>query len=312
MALHRSSGRWQLGLGLAALTACLWGMLPLMLDITLQVLDPVTITWFRFVVAFSVLGIGLGLRGEWPQRRQLTRSLVIQLAIATVFLGANYLAFLVGLDMTSAGTAEVVIQLAPLLLALGGLVVYGERYTLRQWSGLGVLLAGMAWFLIDTVGVTSIEPKNYWLGSAIVVLAAVLWAVYALLQKQLLLKLSSPQIMLTIYGGCAVMYSFGAQPAALLEQTTVQWMALLACAANTIVAYGAFAESLNHWEASRISAIIALTPILTLIFVDIAAWLWPNWVEVEALSRWGWLAACIVVCGSWIVVLGRRRHAPDP
>ncbi|MEL7475676.1 MAG: DMT family transporter, partial [Cyanobacteria bacterium J06555_12] len=132
MALHRSSGRWQLGLGLAALTACLWGMLPLLLDITLQVLDPVTITWFRFAIAFSVLGTWLGLRGEWPQRRQLTRSLVIQLAIATVFLGANYLAFLVGLDMTSAGTAEVVIQLAPLLLALGGLVVYGERYTVRQ------------------------------------------------------------------------------------------------------------------------------------------------------------------------------------
>ncbi|MEM9568265.1 MAG: DMT family transporter [Cyanobacteria bacterium P01_E01_bin.34] len=310
MALHRSSGRWQLGLGLAALTACLWGMLPLLLDITLQALDPITITWFRFVVAFSVLGTWLGLRGEWPQRRHLTRSLVVQLAIATVFLGANYLAFLVGLDMTSAGTAEVVIQLAPLLLALGGLVVYGEHYTLRQWTGLGVLLAGMAWFLLDTVGVTTIEPQNYWLGSAIVVLAAVLWVVYALLQKQLLSKLSSSQIMLVLYGGCSVMYSFGAQPAALLEQTTVQWMALLACAANTLVAYGAFAESLNHWEASRISAIIALTPILTLVFVDLAAWVWPEQVAVEAMSRWGWTAACIVVCGSWIVVLG-RRYSPN-
>ncbi|MEL7085721.1 MAG: DMT family transporter [Cyanobacteria bacterium J06597_1] len=309
MALHRSSGRWQLGLGLAALTACLWGMLPLLLDITLQVLDPVTITWFRFAIAFSVLGTWLGLRGEWPQRRQLTRSLVIQLAIATVFLGANYLAFLVGLDMTSAGTAEVVIQLAPLLLALGGLVVYGERYTVRQWMGLGVLLAGMAWFLLDTVGVTTIEPRNYWLGSAIIVLAAILWVVYALLQKQLLLKLSSSQIMVVLYGGCSILYSFGAKPVLLLEQTTTQWIALLACAANTLVAYGAFAESLNHWEASRISAIIALTPILTLVFVDLAAWVWPEQVAVEALSRWGWIAACVVVCGSWIVVLG-RRHVP--
>ncbi|MEM9536460.1 MAG: DMT family transporter [Cyanobacteria bacterium P01_E01_bin.45] len=309
MALHRSSGRWQLGLGLAALTACLWGMLPLLLDITLQVLDPVTITWFRFAIAFSVLGTWLGLRGEWPQRRQLTRSLVIQLAIATVFLGANYLAFLVGLDMTSAGTAEVVIQLAPLLLALGGLVMYGERYTVRQWMGLGVLLAGMAWFLLDTVGVTTIEPRNYWLGSAIIVLAAILWVVYALLQKQLLLKLSSSQIMVVLYGGCSILYSFGAKPVLLLEQTTTQWIALLACAANTLVAYGAFAESLNHWEASRISAIIALTPILTLVFVDLAAWVWPEQVAVEALSRWGWIAACVVVCGSWIVVLG-RRHAP--
>ena len=309
MELHRSSGRWQLGLGLAALTACLWGMLPLLLDIALQALDPITITWFRFVVAFAVLGTWLGLRGEWPRRRQLTRPLAIQLAIATLFLGANYLAFLVGLDMTSAGTAEVVIQLAPLLLALGGLVVYGERYTFRQWSGLGVLLAGMAWFLLDTVGITSIEPQNYWLGSAIVVLAAVLWAVYALLQKQLLLQLSSAQIMLVLYGGCAAIYSFGANPAVLLEQSAVQWMALIACAANTLVAYGAFAESLNHWEASRISAVIALTPVLTLVFVDFAAWLWPRQVAVEALSRWGWIAACVVVCGSWIVVLG-RRHTP--
>ena len=309
MLLHRSSGRWQLGLSLAALTSCLWGVLPLLLGITLQVLDPVTITWFRFVLAFCILGVWLGVRGEWPKRRILTRSLVGQLVLATAFLGTNYLAFLVGLDMTSAGTAEVVIQLAPLLLALGGLMVFRERYTLRQWSGLGVLLVGMLWFLLDKVGEIGPDPQRYWLGSATIVLAAALWAVYALLQKQLLLQLSSAQVMLVLYGGCTVLYSFGAKPATLLEQSTVQWMALLACAANTLVAYGAFAESLNHWEASRISAVIALTPILTLVFVDVAAWLWPNYVVAEALSVWGWIAAFVVVFGSWIVALGRRKTA---
>ena len=51
MALHQASGRARLGLALTALTAACWATLPIALKLTLEVLDPITLTWFRFLVA---------------------------------------------------------------------------------------------------------------------------------------------------------------------------------------------------------------------------------------------------------------------
>lgn len=48
--------QWKRGFVLALVTATAWGLLPLALKITLDVLDPYTITWFRFLTAALVLG----------------------------------------------------------------------------------------------------------------------------------------------------------------------------------------------------------------------------------------------------------------
>ena len=54
MALHQASGRWRLGLAMALTTALSWATLPVALKITLEQLDPYTLTWFRFLVAAAV------------------------------------------------------------------------------------------------------------------------------------------------------------------------------------------------------------------------------------------------------------------
>src|SRR3990167_7511785 len=67
--MHISSGRWLYGLFLALLTAVLWGVLPIKLKEVLQVMDPVTVTWYRLLVSSSIfifrerfsVGQGLGL-----------------------------------------------------------------------------------------------------------------------------------------------------------------------------------------------------------------------------------------------------------
>ena len=63
MGLHQASGRWQLGLGLTLATALFWATLPIALKVALEILDPITLTWFRFVVAAAVTAAWLGLRG---------------------------------------------------------------------------------------------------------------------------------------------------------------------------------------------------------------------------------------------------------
>lgn len=93
-------------------------------------------------------------------------------------------------------------------------------------------------------------------------------------------------------------------PLEALQLSPLQGWLLLACCLNTLVAYGAFAEALAHWEASRVSATLALTPLVTFVAVALAAWLWPDYVHAEDINALGYVGAVTVVAGSAMVALG--------
>jgi drug/metabolite transporter (DMT)-like permease len=327
--IHQTSGRWRLGLALSLLTAFLWGILPIALSVALQKIDVYTVTWFRFLVAFVLLAIYLGVRGKLPTLRQLRSTSGKLLAIATIFLAINYILFLQGLVLTSPYNAEVIIQLAPLLMALGGLVIFRERYTLAQWLALGVLIIGFILFfheqlLQSFVGISQntnashtyqafnnndilLNPsQKYILGSSLIILAAVSWAIYALAQKQLLKSLSSTSIMLIIYGGCTLFFSVFAKPKTILTLDYFHSGTLFFCALNTLIAYGAFSEALEHWEASRVSAVLASTPIITLLSVEFVSVIAPNLIAPEQLTPLGILGAVLVITASVAIALGKR------
>jgi drug/metabolite transporter (DMT)-like permease len=165
MSLHQTSGRWRLGLALALITTFLWGILPIALVVTLQALDVYTVTWFRFFMAFGLLAAYLAARKQLPELQKLRSPLLGMLAIATVGLGLNYLLFLQGLVLTSPTTTEVVIQLAPVLLGLGAIAIFKERYTLHQWVGLGVLTLGFALFFHEQLKTIITAQATYLLGN---------------------------------------------------------------------------------------------------------------------------------------------------
>ncbi|WP_042341664.1 DMT family transporter [Calothrix sp. PCC 7507] len=301
--MHQSSGRWRLGLALSMLTVFLWGILPIALTVTLQVLDVYTVIWFRFSVSFGLLAIYLGVQGKLPTLERLRAASWKLLAIATIFLALNYLLFLQGLSLTSPANAEVIIQLSSLLLGLGGLVIFKEHYQLRQWLGVSVLILGYILFFHEQLTNLITGHGQYLLGSGLVVLGSAAWAIYALAQKQLLQSLSSAQIMLIIYGGCAFLFTPFAKNQIVLTLSNLHLGMLLFCALNTLIAYGAFAESLAHWEASRVSAVIALAPIVTLIAVETVSVIVPALIPHEKMTLLGIFGAVLVVVGAVVIAL---------
>lgn len=312
MPLHHSSGRWRLGLSLALVTASLWGVLPIALKVALQAADVYTVTWFRFLVSFGLLSLYLAVRGQLPNWQKLRSARLELLVTATLFLAMNYLLYLMGLHFTSPTNSQVVIQLAPVFFGLGALTIFKERYTFRQWLGLGALSLGMTLFFHDQLEALAIAPTRYLLGSGLLVLAALVWAVYALAQKQLLQQLPSPVIMWVIYGGSTLLFTPAASPQQLFTLTPLQWGMLLFAAFNTFVAYGAFAEALDHWEASRVSAVLSLTPIVTLTSVALVSFLYPTWIDAEHLTAIGLIGAVMVVAGSLSIALGRSGGYAPP
>jgi drug/metabolite transporter (DMT)-like permease len=280
--------------------------------VTLQVLDVYTVTWFRFLVSFGLLALYLASRKQLPNLEKLrSPGLWKLLAIATVFLAINYLLFLQGLAQTSPANAQVLIQLAPVSMGLGALWVFKERYTLRQWAGLVLLTLGFSLFFHEQLQALMTSSAQYLGGSGLLVLAAIAWAVYALAQKQLLQTLPSATIMMAIYGGATLLFTPTAAPQKLLSLDTFHWIALLFCALNTLIAYGAFAEALDHWEASRVSAVLALTPVVTIGTMLGVAVFWPTLIAPEQLTVLGMVGAILVVSGSFAIALGRQPKT-DP
>ncbi|NEQ25352.1 MAG: DMT family transporter [Microcoleus sp. SIO2G3] len=311
MQLHQNSGRWRLGLALALVTVLLWGVLPIALTVVLRSVNPYTVTWFRFLVSFVLLALFLAGRGQFLDWQKLKAARLELLAIATIGLAANYLLFVLGLIYTSPTNSQVIIQLSPVFLALGAQIIFKERYARWQWLGLGLLMAGMSLFFNDQLRELAIASPHYLLGSGSLVLAAAVWAMYALAQKQLLQQLSSATIMLIIYGGSALLFTPFSAPAQLLTLTPLQWGMLIFAALNTLVAYGAFAEALDHWDASRVSAVLSLTPIVTLGAVSIVAKLLPQIVAAERITMLGFVGAVFVVAGSFTIALGQRQKSVE-
>jgi len=302
--MHISSGRWGYGLFLALLTAVLWGILPIKLKQVLQVMDPVTVTWCRLIVSGGFLFVYLAATRRLPSWRSLGPRGGWLVLLAVFGLVGNYVLYLMGLNRLSPGTAQLVVQMGPIFLLIASLFVFKERFSLGQGIGLLVLLFGFGLFFNQRLGELLTSLGTYTAGVLLVLLASTVWTFYALSQKQLLTVWNSLQVMMVIYLACALLLTPWAHPAEVLQLSPLQGWLLLACCLNTLVAYGAFAEALAHWEASRVSATLAITPLVTFVAVALAAWLWPGFVQAEDINGLGYGGALLVVLGSALVALG--------
>lgn len=304
MALHRTTGRTRLGLTLSTTTMLAWATLPVALSVLLRRLEPETLTWFRFTVSAALLAVVLWTRNALPQLGTLRRNHWVLLAVATLGLAANYVLFLLGLSMTTPANTQILTQISPLLLALGAMLIFGERFNHRQWLGFGVLIAGLALFCSDQLRAFSADGARYLLGCAMLVSASLVWTAYGLAQKQLLATLPSPALQLCIYSGCALCLTPLSRPEQL--GTLAPWEAgiLLYCALNTVVAYGAFSAALSHLEASRVGAILALTPVATFGFIQLTHTVFPGALTAEQFSPTMLVGAGVVVAGSVITSRG--------
>ena len=308
--MHSTSGRWRLGLALALTTAVFWGLLPIALEVTLAGMDAWTITWYRFATAAVALGIFLAWRRRMPLRAPLTRRGWVLYAVALLCLVANYVSYLLSLELTSPTVAQVLIQLAPMFLLFGGVIVFRERFAPLQWAGFAVLVAGLLVFFHDRYAEVFALQTRLGLGVAVMLFSALVWSVYAMAQKQLLTQLASGQVLFLLYAGAVPLLLPPAQLAQVLELNGLQLGMLVFCCANTVIAYGCFAEALEHWEVSRVSAVVTLAPIVTVLGMQGAAWLWPAGVPAESLSGWNLLGASLVVAGSMTTALAAQPRRP--
>jgi drug/metabolite transporter (DMT)-like permease len=292
------SSNWRLGFTLSLTTAALWGLLPIALKVVLEAMDAYTIVWWRFAVAMAGLGGFLAWRGALPKIRGAGRAAIALVAAATLTLIGNFVLYLVALDHVTPSVTQVVIQLAPLLLLVGGVLVFGERLGGPQWAGFVVLAAGLVLFFNARLPELLRPSEGLGLGVALTVGAAVSWAIYGLAQKQLQRHFSAQQVLFMIYVGATVLLLPAAKPAEIGALDGLQLGMFAFCCANTLAAYGAFVEALYYWDVARVSAVIATAPLFTLGAMWFVEWMGLGIVPPEGLNALSVAGALMVVAGS--------------
>ncbi|HSD75200.1 MAG TPA: DMT family transporter [Steroidobacteraceae bacterium] len=317
--MHRTSGRWRLGLALALVTAALWGLLPIALTLTLSGMDPYTITWYRFATSAFILGVIFAATRRLPPLSSLTRRNWLLLAMALLGLVLNYICYVLALHHVTPTVNQTVIQLAPMFLLIGGLFYFHERYARWQWFGFSVLVVGLLLFFNRRLPELADMSGGLGLGVALLVIASAVWAVYGLVQKQLLRQMSSQQILWVLYLGAVGLLLPFTRLGTIGELDALEFWMLVFCCANTLIGYGAFAEALEHWEVSRVGAVLALAPLFTLSGMWLLDSLAPGLVEPERLNGLSLFGALLVVAGSALCALGARQtevleeaRAPEP
>lgn len=298
-----------LGFALSLSTAVMWGVLPLFMMLALADMNAITVSFYRLFFAFLFVLTVVLMKKELPTVRQFHEKRWFWMLTAGAALSVNYVSYVLSLEKLEPESAQVIIQLAPFLLMVGGVLFFKESFSKMQMTGAVILCSGFILFFDNKWGVLFSSMGVYTSGVLFMVLAAVTWAVYALLQKFLLNHFTARQMTLLIYGMGTLFLLPLSQVWQLTNMTWLSGMALLFCCLNTIIAYGGFTKAMSVWQASKVSAVIALAPVFTILSTTIAVALFPDLFRLSDLTRLAYLGAFFVVIGSMLTALGKTIPA---
>ncbi|WP_413485141.1 DMT family transporter [Shewanella baltica] len=295
----------QLGLIFISVAIVFWGMLPIALKLSGAFIDPVTLTWFRFLVALVVSILIQWSAGSLKQFAALDAKVWLRLVLAGVFLMLNYVSFVYSLDYLAPGAAQLNFQTSPFFLAFGGVLFFKERLNAVQLSCFATLALGMLMFFHPYLDLSGANNHQVWIGVMIIQFSALSWTSYALLQKSLLNRLSPANVLLVIYGlGIFVMAPFS-DFSQFASMDSFEWQIALFCAANTLIAYGCFGQSMKYWPTAQVSAMLALTPVFsfsaTALVVSIG-W-WPEVFHADELDGLSLLGIGVIIVSVMVVQL---------
>jgi LPXTG-motif cell wall-anchored protein len=215
---------------------------------------------------------------------------------------------MLGIQYTSPSNAQVAIQSGPVLLAVFGIFFFKEKISRIQIIGFLLSLAGFWIFYQQHVGAVPVgQEGQYTKGMLITLTGAVAWAIYAALQKKLVLDYSVGTLNVFIFGLPVLLYLPFVNFASLANLSFGYWALLVFLGANTLISYGCLSLALKYLEAGKVSIIIVLNPIITFILMGILTWMQVSWIDGEHFSVLSILGALVALSGAILVVRKRKN-----
>jgi drug/metabolite transporter (DMT)-like permease len=282
-------------LALAALIAGAVGIACAPIFVRLSEVGPTATAFWRLALALPVLWLWTEVGNRREAARRLSgRRTLLGLVLAGVFFAGDLALWHWSIGFTSVANSTLLVNLAPVFVALGGRLLFGERFAYTFLVGMAVALAGAVLLVGGDLGL----GLRQLFGDTLAVLAAVFYAGYILSVSRLRSRLPTATVM--TYGG--VVTCVALLPVALLSgedllaPTAYGWLMLLGIAfVSQIGGQSLITYALADLPAAFSSVGLLLQPVAAAVL----AWM----ILGEALGAWQALGGSIVLTG---IVLARR------
>jgi drug/metabolite transporter (DMT)-like permease len=211
-------------------------------------------------LAFVALRHGL----PRPSRRQWVSITVI----GVLWFSIYHLALNQGEVWVDAGTAAMLLQVSPVLVAALAVTFLGERFTAPLVIGLLVAFAGVALIGLSGSGDSGVDSDKMLLGALLCLVSAATYSVSLILQKPLLTDLSAVHVTwLACAIGAITCLPFG--PSLVSEvadapASSLLWLIYLGVF-PTAIAFTTYAYALRHMTASSLGVTTYLVPPITIV-----------------------------------------------
>lgn len=273
--------------------------------------DAVTLLMFRMLFAmpfFVVIGLWAG-RGKAALTRRDWLG-VLLLAFVGYYLG-SFLDF-AGLQYITASLGRLIMYLNPTLVLLIGFFVLGKRVSLRQAGAMAVSYAGIALVFGHELYLTgaaknALAAHDIWLGSGLVFLAALSYAVYLLYSGELVKRVGGIRLASLATSVAALMcvlqfVLLRSLDMALQAQPVVLWLSLLNAVVCTVLPVLLVMMAVERIGPALASQIGMIGPVATLAMGAV--------VLDEPLTLWVMVGTVLVIGGVWFVAkFGQQKHS---
>lgn len=214
----------------------------------------------RLLVGSLALGALLLTRPRiWPVRRDWP-ALV---GCGVLWFGIYNVALNEGERRVDAGTAAMLIQIAPILIAILAAIFLGEKMTWYLGAGLVLAFGGVCLIGFAASG----DGSRDLLGVALCVLAAAAYAVSLVLQKPLLSRLPALEVTwIACTVGAVVCLPFAGELVRTAQDvpvSSVGWIVYLGVF-PTAIAFTTFAFALSRMDAGRLGVTTYIVPPITI------------------------------------------------
>jgi drug/metabolite transporter (DMT)-like permease len=248
-------------LGAALVTVTVWGSAFVAIRDAGQSLSPGSLALGRLLVSVVVLGVAASIwRAPLPQRRDV---LAIA-AFGVLFLGVYSVALNAAERRVDAGTAAMLINTGPILIAILAGVFLHEGFPRWLFAGCAVAFAGCV-----LIGLASSQAgSRAGLGIALLIVAALAYATAVVIQKPVLARASPLQVTwLGCAAGTVVCLPFAPTLAGELGNagaTGIGWMVYLGLA-PTALGFATWAYALRRMSAGRLASLAYLIPVVAIL-----------------------------------------------
>ena len=291
----------RLGLTFIILCSLIWAVNPLIFKFILSHVSPFTLVGLtRLSSAVTILVIALVI--DRKHLVQSIRGFKLMTLLGGIFLGVHFLLFMTGLDLSTAVSAQILIQTEAVYFVIWGFIFFHERVTVKKLVGIALAVIGVFAVSWNGQDLSVLLDSRYFAGNMIVLLGAVLLSVYMAFQKGLSDRGTGFPTLFPIF----LIASVITLPLVPREELIGldPFISIILCLSGVFIAVSFlfFAKSLEHILSSTISVILLASPILTIAIVLVGGTLDIPFFLGEKVTAYILLGGAAILFGAFLVI----------